>query len=92
MPEFMAQERRRLAQSLVSQGYPRDQIELVLQEGVPTLDPAHTLDILTNMDRGLGGPFNPRACPGLMNMTPAYEFFNILESKCVDTKKGIVSS
>jgi len=57
LPKYLLDEKARLMQSAVSQGYPRDEVEHSVEEGLPSMEVELLVDILTNGERGVGGPF-----------------------------------
>lgn len=58
LPKYLLDEKSRLVQSAVSQGYPREEVEHTVEEGLPSMEVELLVDILTNGERGVGGPFS----------------------------------
>merc|ERR1711881_621207 len=57
LPKFLQNEKQRIIQSAVSQGYNKDDVELTVEEGLPSTEVEVLFDILAHAHRGKGNPF-----------------------------------
>merc|ERR1711959_70085 len=57
LPKYLQNEKHRLIQSAVSQGYTKDEVELTVEKGLPSTELDVLLDILTHGGKGKGNPF-----------------------------------